>query len=503
MKLLGIGYFLAIWLVVLSHNLTTVLAQASDATITLAHTLNSVSKGESFETYLLLDAGNFKISAIDIRVRYDKNKLELKQGFSGGNSSNLISLGLTPANFDGETLEYAAIAKSGKSFSGQITLGKIQFIAKDNNINPASATHIVSAQISSSQKSGYLTYNAIQALAQFITSPKSGQNQTSPSSYSAYSSSAYIISEDLADLEDPTKKRPFIKNDSPTSLLTNYSFKDATPGLKRIYVRFFSSNPSVPPVTSFADISYLPNPSLKSISCYRPLTGIGIEVKVISTNFNAHNPQGAGFVKVNGKDTKLISWVSSGNSSTIVAKADDNYEGVIQVELQNDEQKKLSGSCQIDTNTLEVVIKTQCRPVNSWADSEVSLTLYDKNLESPVFQQKIALDQQGRPVNLDLKLIPGKNYVFLIKGPKTLASKVEFVAGEGTTSLEVILPIGNIAPLSRPDNKINSIDAAELKRQWSLVNDVSRTADFNQDGRVNSLDWSCMVQNVNKIDEVF
>ncbi|MBI2334933.1 hypothetical protein HYU96_04000, partial [Candidatus Daviesbacteria bacterium] len=48
-------------------------------------------------------------------------------------------------------------------------------------------------------------------------------------------------------------------------------------------------------------------------------------------------------------------------------------------------------------------------------------------------------------------------------------------------------------PVDAGDGKINSLDKAELNRQWIAGQSASgRSGDFNRDGRVNSIDWACM-----------
>jgi hypothetical protein len=67
-----------------------------------------------------------------------------------------------------------------------------------------------------------------------------------------------------------------------------------------------------------------------------------------------------------------------------------------------------------------------------------------------------------------------------------------------------ILPIGDIAPKTGPDGKINTADRSELTVQWRVLGtqNTARTGDFNKDTKVNSVDWACMRYDFNKEDEV-
>lgn len=177
----------------------------------------------------------------------------------------------------------------------------------------------------------------------------------------------------------------------------------------------------------------------------------------------------------------------------------------VPVQLTTADGRSVSGSCSVNTTTLDFNTVTPCRPAGSFSTSDVRVQIYENAQGAkPVFDGKITLGLDGKPSWIPPKLEIGKNYTMIIKAPKTLALKKEFTALEGTTVLDdVTFPVGDIAPLSLPDEVINSIDKGELVREWTTTVDVTRPADFNMDSRVNSIDYSCMLTSFNKSGEKF
>ncbi len=82
---------------------------------------------------------------------------------------------------------------------------------------------------------------------------------------------------------------------------------------------------------------------------------------------------------------------------------------------------------------------------------------------------------------------------------------VNFTADDGTSVInDLILPVGDIwGPSGKGDGQINSIDYSKFRQDWSAGRDTTttRTGDFNQDSRINSVDWACMRYGFGQSDE--
>ena len=125
-------------------------------------------------------------------------------------------------------------------------------------------------------------------------------------------------------------------------------------------------------------------------------------------------------------------------------------------------------------------------------------------LKTTVLKILQVLDNEGKPQGLNNKFERDKNYALIIKAPGTLARKVEFRTSGGTTVLDPIsFPVGDIAPASAPDGKINALDRSLLVSQWNASSDVAKTGDFNGDSRINSLDYACMRINFKDSDQTY
>lgn len=356
------------------------------------------------------------------------------------------------------------------------------------------------------------------------------------------------IGESEADLNNSSNDQPFINEDETTvePILKSYTLKDQTPGKKRIFVRFFFDKGN--PVTKFADITYNPDPAISSIKCEYDPSGTGTKITILGKNFGTHSEQGQGNVQAGSETGTILSWgedLSSSNSSRstpeptitkatltptsspaptaseiptptgqlrnqksskVVAKIKEKVEGVIPVRLTLDSGKVVDGRCGVNTTTVSFSAKLACRPHQNFGTDNVEVKIFEvaRGVTRPLTQQKTVISTVGQVLGFEPKLEIGKKYALTIKVPKSVAKVVEFTAEEGTTILDNInLPTGDIAPSGGPDGVINSLDKAELVRQWTASTDINRPGDFNLDGRINSLDYSCMKNSFNASDEKF
>lgn len=336
----------------------------------------------------------------------------------------------------------------------------------------------------------------------------------------------FQVAESEADLETADKQEYKGKATPYT-----FRFKDNAPGVRTIYVRFITDKDHKS--RAYRKTIILGRSRLTGLSCSYTPTGTGTTIVINGLNLGEQSEDS--LVTVGGTEAQIIDWKAevgespsptldplltpppAGGStptptnkvksvkSKIVAKLDDRLPGKEKqaVILQN-ANRKLEGFCRIETTSIELIAKAECRPGDF--SGEALVTIREKGAPEnikPVVSQAVKLNKDGRPENFAPVLEKGKTYVMLIKIPRrTLTRKIEFIAGEGTLILpEIIMPVGDIAPTTRPDGKVNTLDREVLSRQWSILADVEKTGDFNGDKRVNSLDWACMRENFNKEDD--
>ncbi|OGE70650.1 hypothetical protein A3J21_02615 [Candidatus Daviesbacteria bacterium RIFCSPLOWO2_02_FULL_43_11] len=199
---------------------------------------------------------------------------------------------------------------------------------------------------------------------------------------------------------------------------------------------------------------------------------------------------------------------SAQTQDRIAVRVKERLGGTVNIELTVDDGRKVTASCAVDTNTVSFATRTQCRPAGNFAEDKVRVQIYEKTPNArPLYDSKaspVSIDGDGTPGWTPPPLEIGKTYNLIIKAPKSLAVKREFTVLEGTNVLDDIsFPVGDIAPLNAPDGVVNAVDKSELIREWSATTDVARAGDFNMDGRINSLDYSCMRENINRAADQF
>ncbi|MBU1000411.1 hypothetical protein KKE78_03405 [Patescibacteria group bacterium] len=146
------------------------------------------------------------------------------------------------------------------------------------------------------------------------------------------------------------------------------------------------------------------------------------------------------------------------------------------------------------TSQLSLGAKVFCRAPSNHDTDNVDLILAGNFVEGKKISQEVTIDKDGVVKKLAQKLQEGKEYTVSLKAPMSLRRNIKFIAGSDFTNISgFVLPVGDIFPVDGGDGIINSLDKAELNRQWIISRDAgNRSGDFNQDGRVNSVDWACM-----------
>lgn len=357
----------------------------------------------------------------------------------------------------------------------------------------------------------------------------------------------FAISEDRTTLDNINVNsniwQEFKDADGLEPVKISFTFSTAKAGdVKNVFIRFKSNIDTLSPIFT-SSIKYIgPNPVLSNVNCtYAPSGGTTL-VTIKGLDFGE---QGNGTVKVGGKDTKIISWqplveappitqtpistpsatpsstssgvkVRTNRLAQVLAESSGKWEvmaevaelisGRTAVELVVNDGRKVSSSCTINTTTVDFITKLACRLPGQFATDNVVVRIYEAgSLTKPFLSQTVKIDANGRLQGFGGKLEQNKEYLLVVKAPKSLSRAIIFRTEDGGTTViekDIILPMGDIAPPISPDGKINALDKAELMRQWALLLDVVRSADLNGDSRVNSLDYSCMKSFFNKEDEV-
>jgi hypothetical protein len=147
--------------------------------------------------------------------------------------------------------------------------------------------------------------------------------------------------------------------------------------------------------------------------------------------------------------------------------------------------------------------KLFCRQPGKFDLPGVKLTLAEASAGGRLVREVITIDKAGVVQGLKAKLEEGKKYRLGIEAPKSVRRVVEFTAASGSTNIpNLTLPVGDIFPIPDGDGAINSPDKSELNREWVIASDGGdRPGDFNQDKRVNSIDWACMRFDFGKTDD--
>ncbi len=301
----------------------------------------------------------------------------------------------------------------------------------------------------------------------------------------------FRVAESLADLDDAgivtSWKTYEVKTEQGP---IDYTFKDQTPGVKTIFVQFMDSNNHISttadcPKGCQAQIKLLGD-SPKITSCSLSFEGSDAIATLRGENFGSDQ----GKVKSGEADLPIKEWKDK--SIKLVWQNAPTGEA-LPVTLTNVDEQTGDGQCSA-ISQLSVGAKFFCGGPPPTTISDVDLVLAGAFAGGTLTKQTVSIDTKGVIQGLSQKLEEGKNYKLSLRAPRSLRKTVSFTAGKGTTYVsDFSLPLGDIFPADGGDGTINAMDKAELNRQWIIAGSASgRSADFNGDGRVNSIDWACM-----------
>lgn len=315
---------------------------------------------------------------------------------------------------------------------------------------------------------------------------------------------------------DPSKVKVYPYTSEPFAV-GSFTFSDPNPGLKTIFVEFDGSEGRSE--IHQQSIELISTPQITS--CKTDISGNLVSLEINGKGFRQE--RGGGGVKVNEGDVSPVRWT---DSQVRVTLQNPPIGKIFHATVKNDGGLSTDEVNCSALSTLAVSAKLFCRLPQQHDQDNVSLILVGSvgvgtsagtgdigtgNIgigtsaaaAVKLISTKVKILKDGTIQGLNVNLIEGQAYKLALKAPKSIRQVFNFVAGSGTSVLtDKSLPTGDIYPADGGDGRINSADRAELNRQWRLLNPGAiRTADFNQDGLVNSFDWSCMRQNFGTSDD--
>lgn len=433
--------------------------------------------GDSFNVALKINASTFNISALDITVNFDKDKLELIN-FVPASDSHIDQVTYDKNNLSGYFRFAGVRSPATNRVSAEVNLGTIQLKAK--NIEGIAQVTFGNIQVTSSNRATPLT----------VSNNPGGSYAIS----NIASSTSYRIAENPTDLAAASWE-----SYSAEPTLRDYEFKDKTPGIKTIFVEFKDShlktggcgvNNSQPCQVQIRLLG-----DFVIGSCALSFEGNNTVLNLKGQNFGSIK----GGIKSGDTDLQVREW----KDKNIKAVWQDAPVGqVLPVSVTNTDGQIAESQCSA-ISQLSVGAKFFCGQPSSSTVNNVDLVLAGAFEGGTKVKQKVSIDTSGVITGLTQKLEEGNNYKLSLKSPKSLRRTAEFTAGNGTTNVtDFVLPVGDIFPAPNGDGKINNFDHSELVRQWIIsVDAAGRSADFNQDGRVNSIDWACMRHDFGSSDD--
>ncbi len=281
----------------------------------------------------------------------------------------------------------------------------------------------------------------------------------------------------------------------PTIL--SHTFADSTPGIKQVWVEFIAADdtPTNPHrVKSFSQIELVgSDPSI--LGCNVNNLGNGSNEFVINgSNFGT----ASGSVKSDLAGLTITRWT---NTQVKATWGSAPSAASFPITLTRPDGQFINSFCS-GISQLYLGAQLFCRQPQKFDATGVNVAIAEGANGGKKFKETVTIDKNGIVQGLKTQLEVGKPYRLSIKAPRSIRKSVEFYAEAGTTVVgnlingelkPLMLPVGDIFPLNDPDGTINTADYGEMIREWVIdVDKTDRAADFNQDKRVNSVDWACM-----------
>jgi hypothetical protein len=295
---------------------------------------------------------------------------------------------------------------------------------------------------------------------------------------------------------------------------TTFVLKDSKPGVKQIWVEFKHPNGT----TRVGNVTFDlvdKTPQILGLACNIDVSKQSLKITVTGNYFG--NQYGTASTVSPDNKLEILGWSNnqvSGMLKNPNIPVDQGQKFKVKI-VRADGFESGTAVCAVDKSLVSLGAKLFCREPGKFDATDVAVTiLYNRddnsaNSAPAKVEEKVTISKDGEINNLKTQLQVGKNYAVSIKAPSSLRRTAVFTAMEGTTEIlrpdgaPFILPIGDIAPKINVDGQINTLDRAELIRQWKILGqaDAKLTGDFNRDTRVNSIDWACMQYDFGSSDE--
>lgn len=295
---------------------------------------------------------------------------------------------------------------------------------------------------------------------------------------------------------------PFTLDINNTSVLSDYRFADNKPGKKFVWVRYSASDNSTEVVGPVAIELVLGDPVITSLGCNR-VNDTEVSMVIVGNNFGS----APGILESNGAQLSVdpSNWTQDergkGTIKATISDAQDLTKCHAKVVRFDSKIAELEGS--IDRSQLSLGTKYICPVIAQRGQSNVSMEVFDRDGKS-IHSQTVQIDEDGNIMGLGLKLTEGQNYTASLRAPRGLKKYASFKASNvvgNTKVLQLNLPIGDLYPASG-DGAINQFDFSILKQQWGVERTATKSADFNGDKKVNSIDYSCALTSYGADDPV-
>ena len=297
--------------------------------------------------------------------------------------------------------------------------------------------------------------------------------------------------------ESETGLTSAVEKGMPSQQFTaTYTLKDSTPGKKQVWVEFNDKLTNTK-TKDFLEVELVENnPVIKQTSCQLDIAKSAVNFTITGLRFGTDMATAT----ANGSALDVTTWTATEIKGALknanIAAGDQVYKVKI---TRKDNASTEEIQCRLGIAQLSLGTQLLCRGEGKLDLSNVTLTIIDENNKKT--EETASITKDGIISGLKTKFEIGKNYTVSIKAPKILRRNISFKAEEGTTVItkddgsKLQLPVGDIYPNSTSgDGQINTLDQAELKRQWRSLDAATTapTGDFNADSRVNAFDWSCM-----------
>lgn len=288
-----------------------------------------------------------------------------------------------------------------------------------------------------------------------------------------------------------------------------HTFSSSAPGIKTIFVEFISKSGQKEQRTASIEL-VAPAPQVSLAKCSLASFGEGINLELTGQRFGALPGQLTLKGLANSSAT-ITGWSDSQLSATVNLPPGAEALKNVNFVLTRSDGASIEGACLVGEETISLALGTKlfCRADSSFDQKGVEIVILEDTPGTKVKKEIVTVDRDG-VVDLKTRFVNGKLYRVSVKAHRSLRrSSQPFTASEGTVQLTFArneqedintnaLPIGDIFPTLSGDGKIDTRDALELFRQWgsplkgAALSSSLRPGDFNQDGKVNVIDWACM-----------